>query len=207
MAFLKAYRNPQVSTPESDIGRLAGYRQSLADRCDDGVAIVDGNGTIQFANDALFSMHNYDRKDSLIGRNVGMFYQKKTADDVNRFIAQTKLLGWYIATVNQLRSDGSIFAAQIKMVALKDESGKLCGILLIMADMSRLAGIQKMIERTNKELEMLKDRLARIEGNTDRIIKPMVHSEETPKKEISTINQPLPICELKQLAEMAKRFR
>ena len=208
MAFLRAYRNQQVSTPESDVIRLAGYRQSLANRSSDAVVIIDANGTIQFVNDAALSMHNYDRKDALIGKNVSIFYSKKAADDTNRFIAQAKLLGWYIANVSHLRSDNSVFAVQIKMVSLKDESGKFSGIIMIIADMSRLAALQKMIEKSNIEIEAIKGRLALLENpDAPRVNRPPIIQQEIIRKELSNTNQLLPVNELKHLAEMAKKFR
>ena len=206
MAFFKAYRHQQDVSPTSDVGRLAGYRQSLADRCDDGIAIIDGDGVIQFVNETWASMHGNDKKDLLVGRHISSFYSRKVADEVNRFLAQTKLLGWYIATVNQIRSDGSSFAAQVKMVVLKDESAKPCGILLILSDMSRLGEMQKMIERTNVELEAIKERLNRFDGATavGILMKPANTGSERVAAQSAS---PLPVAELKQLSEMAKRLR
>jgi hypothetical protein len=153
-------------------------------------------------------MHGYKGRDELIGRNIKQFYAGRAMDDFNRFVAQTKLIGWYIATVEQARKDSSSFPGQLKMAVLKDDLAKPNAILLIVADLSRISQMQKMLQRTTEELETLKARLGRLEEMIARRNQPTGVIREA-DSESSRIQPSLsvPIAELKQLAEMAKRFR
>jgi len=206
MSFFGAFKLVQKFS-NAKVKQSSDYRQMLANRSEEGVAVIGLDRKLQFVNGAWASMHGYDNKDGLVGKNISRFYSNKAADDVNRFIAQTKLLGWYISGVEQRRSDGSTFAAQLKMAALKDETGKPNGILLILADMSGLAKMQKVVEQTSRELETLKDRLNRLEEAAARPKAKKAHNEAGDNSAHINSNLPLPIGELKQLSEMARRFK
>jgi hypothetical protein len=83
--------------------------------------------------------------------------------------------------------------------------GRLSGYHQNLADLSRLVQIQNMIQQYNRDVEILKGRLNRLEG----IIaagQPQ-HAENDTETEDTGLNPPLPIAELKQLAQMAKRLR
>jgi PAS domain S-box-containing protein len=208
MAFLDKLRLKEPFSKTTDAKRLAAYQQTLADRNEEGVAVIGLDGKLQFVNGAWASMHGYDNGDELLDKNIRQFYAGRAADDVNRFIAQTKLLGWYIATVEQLRKDGTCFPAQLKMAVLKDNSANPSAILLIVADTSRLSQLQKTIQRTTEELEQLKVRLGRLEETLAHRAQPSTVAYK-PDEQLAPAQStpPLPIAELKQLAEMAKRFR
>jgi PAS domain S-box-containing protein len=208
MVFLDKLRLKEPFSKTADVKQLADYRQSLADRSEEGVAVIGLDGKLQFVNGAWASMHGYDNREELLGGSIRRFYAGRVADDVNRFIAQTKLLGWYIATVEQLRKDGTCFPAQLKMAVLKDDSANPCAILLIVADTSRLSQMQKTIQRTTEEIEQLKVRLGRLEEALAHRNQPGVVAREPDNQpDAAQPPLPLPITELKQLAEMAKRFR
>jgi len=194
----------EIFSKTARIGRYVDYRQTLADRSEEGVAVIGTDGTLQFANGTWASMHGYKGRDEVVGRNIKQFYTGRAMDDFNRFVAQTKQIGWYIATVEQTHKDGSSFPAQLKMAVLKDDSAKPNAILLIVADLSRIAQMQKMIQQTTEELENLKTRLIRLEKSLARRNQPAIVACES---EDESRPVTLPIAELKQLAEMAKRFR
>jgi PAS domain S-box-containing protein len=198
----------QLFSKTARLGRFADYRQCLADRSEEGVAVIGIDGTLQFVNGAWASMHGYKDRDELIGRNIKQFYAGRAMDDFNRFVAQTKLIGWYIATVEQARKDSSSFPGQLKMAVLKDDLAKPNAILLIVADLSRISQMQKMLQRTTEELETLKARLGRLEEMIARRNQPTgVIREAGSESSRTPPSLSVPIAELKQLAEMAKRFR
>jgi len=207
MSFFGLFKQGQKVSEPVKTSPLSDYRQVLAERTEEGVAVIGLDRKLQFVNGAWASMHGFDNKDGLIGKNISRFYSNKAANDVNRFIAQTKMLGWYISGIEQRRGDGSTFAGQLKMAALKDETGKLNGMLLILADLSGLARMQKVVEQTSRELETLKDRLKKLEEDAAaRTTTKKVRREYGDSVPISA-NPPLPIGELKQLSEMARRFK
>jgi PAS domain S-box-containing protein len=190
------------------LSRIADYRQCLANRSEEGVAVIGIEGTLQFVNGAWASMHGYKDRADLVGKNIKQFYAGRAMDDFNRFVAQTKLIGWYIATAEQSRRDGTSFPAQLKMAVLKDDTAKPTAILLIAADLSRISQMHKIIERTTEELETLKARLGRLEEALARRNQSTgVIREADSESSCTPPSLSVPIAELKQLAEMAKRFR
>ena len=184
--------------------RLADYRKTLADYSEEGVAVIDIEGTIKFVNDVWPSMHGYTEKDELVGKNIKQFCHKKTVNDFDRLVAMTKLHGWYIDIFEQSRKDGTSFPARLKMAAIKNDSAESPSFLLVVMDLSQIRQMQKMVRQTTDELETLKARIKLLEekladhGQADSVV-----CENGGKSDI----RGLPVDELKQLADMAKRFR
>ena len=207
-AFFDKLGVKQLFSKTARLNRSVDYRQSLANRSEEGVAVIGIEGTLQFVNGAWASLHGYKDRADLIGMNINRFYTGRSMDDFNRFVAQTKLIGWYIATVEQTRRDGTSFPAQLKMAVLKDDTAKPTAILLIAADLSRINQMQKEIGRTTEGLETLKTRLGRLEEALARRNQPTgVICEADSESSRTPPSLSVPIAEIKQLAEMAKRFR
>jgi PAS domain S-box-containing protein len=207
-AFLEKLGLKQVLSKTHGNSKLADYQKYLADRSEDGIAVIGIEGTINFVNGACTKMLGYINRDELVGKNIKQFYAGKAADEFSRFISQTKRLNWYIGAIEQSRWNGASFPAQLKMVALKNDSGKLTGILLIMEDLSRISQTQKEIQRTACEMETLKTRLRQFEEKLAR--RNQLVAVVDKNDEESGEGQPalsVPIGEIRQLAEMAKRFR
>ncbi len=208
MSFLSVLGLKHTSTKSKTQKNSGDYRRNLAERCEEGIAVVLLDGTVEFVNGAWASMHGYDDQDELAGKNLKRFCTRKSANEVNRFIAQTKVLNWYVATVEQRRKNGSSFPSQLKMAALKDDSGKTYGIFLVATDISRFGEMQKGIQRMSHEVEVLKTRLGRLEealaqrGQLEKI-----GSESDVPAECIQSSQALPITELQQLARMANQFK
>ena len=198
----------QIFSKNARHKRCIDFRQSMADRCKEAVAVMSIDGQLQLVNDAWASLHDYSNKDDLVGRNIRQFYSGKALDNFFRFIAQTKLLGWYIASIEQSRRDGTSFPAQLKMAVLKDDSAKPNAILLIVSDLSHISRMKKIIQQNNNELENLKARISRLESALAKRNQQVAAVRETVTEQ--NPGQPglsVPITEMKQLAEMAKRLK
>jgi hypothetical protein len=77
-----------------------------------------------------------------------------------------------------------------------------------LADLFRLRQMEKIIQQTAEELEQLKARLDRLEEALAPRNQPgTVACPPDDQPDAAQPPLPLPITELKQLAEMAKRFR
>ncbi len=207
MSLLDKFRIEKLHSRLARIHCSIDYQQSLADRSEEAVAVIGLDGKMRFANQSWVTMHGYENKEELIGKHIKRFYDTKVMDNINRCIAQTRLLGWYITTLKQQRKDGTFFSGQMKMVAMKDDAAKPNAILMMLADVSRVGNIQEMIERTNKELEVMKVRVKRLEEGLCRCKGTIeCESEEQAHPHRSQRMQLLPIAELKHLAQMAKRL-
>jgi len=77
-----------------------------------------------------------------------------------------------------------------------------------LADLFRLKQMEKIIHLTVEELEQVKNRLSRLEKAMGLNIEPDVTlCEGVQRQGQKHSTPPLPIAEIKQLAEMAKHFR
>ena len=90
------------------------------------------------------------------------------------------------------------------MAAIKNDSAESPSFLLVVTDLSQIRQMQQMVRQTTDELETLKARIKLLEekladhGQADSVV-----YETGGNSDI----RGLPVDELKQLADMAKRFR
>jgi hypothetical protein len=86
-------------------------------------------------------------------------------------------------------------------------TGRLVGYHKNLAEHSRLVLIQNMIQQINRELESLKGRLNRLEGPNVLCMPQQLRVEDAKLGAAAQSPPPLPVDELKELAEMIRRFR
>ena len=85
---------------------------------------------------------------------------------------------------------------------------RLIGYHKGIVDLSRLVQIQNMVQQTNREVEALKRRLNQLEvAATAQRPERRAHGDGEDFDATEQPAAPLPTAELKQLAEMAKRFK
>ncbi len=95
-----------------------------------------------------------------------------------------------------------------KKVEQNTSPGQAAGYNPNLAELFRLRQMEKIIQLTVDELEQVKCRLSRLEEAVGLNVEPEIIAGEgahRPDKKHST--PAIPIAEMKQLAEMARRFR
>ena len=97
----------------------------------DGIAVVDSSGVIRFVNFSWAAMHGYNATDGLIGQHISAFHTKEQmAKDVHPFIEEVKRRGQLVGPIEYMRSDGTVFRSQTKMVTARDNGGKAIGLVV-----------------------------------------------------------------------------
>jgi hypothetical protein len=86
-------------------------------------------------------------------------------------------------------------------VAQSAHEGHPAGNNLNMTELYRLRQMDRILQQTVEELEEVKGRLSRLEKSLAG------HSELAEQSGLEPTAPPLPIADLKQLSEMAKRFK
>lgn len=79
-----------------------------------------------------------------------------------------------------------------------------------LADLFRIRQMDRLLRHTLEELDTVKARLTLLEkemANREPVSKNMEITKDFQQQEIEMAAPPLPIAEIKQLAEMAKKFR
>jgi hypothetical protein len=79
---------------------------------------------------------------------------------------------------------------------------------LNLADHLHVRQVERMLQQTLEELEQVKARLSRLEKSAARRNEPAgVAGDDIEQSNPEPLTPPLPIAEISQIAEMAKRFR
>ena len=105
----------------------------IAEQLNEGVALVDLNGIIHFANPAMVKMHGYLSGKDLISKKINALHTEDQMNtDVFPMIEAVKLKGQVKRNSEHLRSDGALFPTQTKMILLKNERDKAVGIIILL---------------------------------------------------------------------------
>ena len=147
-----------VLTVHKQIGQNLRLLTVIAEHSDQGIVVIDLDGCIQFVNDAWIEMHGFNSEDEFIGKQLSIFHsEEQMKSDVIPLIERTKHYGRIESTIEHIKSDGTVFPAQTKMILAKDESGNAYG-LVVFADSSQQSTIIKEATVENlKRIEQLSD--------------------------------------------------
>jgi hypothetical protein len=97
---------------------------------------------------------------------------------------------------------------QAKLASQSAHIGQPIGNRLNMADHLRIRQMERMLQQKLEELEQVKARLSRLEKSVAQRSEPVgVACDGAEQSSPEPLTPPLPIAEIKQIAEMAKRFK
>jgi len=166
---------------------LATYKQvehalrhldAIAEHTNEGVAVLDPAGVVQFVNPAWAMMHGYQTTNELVGRPIGVFLsesarsgtppldgaggeQKKS--DATAFIEQARQRGQKIVLVEHLKSDGTSFLAQMKMAVVKDEAGGVTGFVVFATDVTQRRRLEEILRGNARRAVQFAERIAQLQ--------------------------------------------
>ncbi|MHC5116104.1 MAG: PAS domain S-box protein [Planctomycetota bacterium] len=124
----------------------------IAEQLNEGVALVDLNGIIHFANPAMVKMHGYLSGKDLISKKINALHtedQMKTV--IFPMIEAVKRKGQVQRNSEHLRSDGALFPTQTKMILLKNETDKTVGIIIFVIDITQYIQRENLLARQISE--------------------------------------------------------
>lgn len=111
-------------------------RATALDTAREGICILDGNGRVEYANDAYLDLYGYERE-ALLGESWQSLHPDDEVD-----VVETRVLdevddegGWTGESVG-LRADGSTFPEWKSIAPLADD-----GLVIVVADSRRLADV------------------------------------------------------------------
>ena len=97
----------------------------VIEQVEEGIAIADLNGTLEFVNHAWALMHGYQSEADLVGRSLAIFHSsEQIAADVKKFNKAVMEKGFHVGEVGHLRQDGTIFPTWMSVTLIKNEAGK-----------------------------------------------------------------------------------
>jgi PAS domain S-box-containing protein len=135
----------------------------IAEQVNDGIVVVDSDGCLRFVNEAWVVMHGYKTKDELIGRQISLFYAKEQMNtDMIALLEEAKRCGQSEGTVEHIKSDGTVFPVQTKIVLVRDKAGKATGLIVFAADISQRTELQETTVENLKRAKHLSEQIIRL---------------------------------------------
>jgi len=138
----------------------------ITQQVDQGIAIVDLNGTICFVNVPWARMHGYKTSNELLGKQISTFHaQEQVKADLDPLIEETKRRGRSTCAVKHVRADGATFPTQMKMIVLKDEKSKAIGFIVITTDITESKRLEETAAEATKQGKELKEQIEQFQYN------------------------------------------
>jgi len=136
----------------------------ITEQACEGIVVVDLKGVVHFVNTAWARMHGYKSSSKLVGKQISMFHTKEQMKTrVIPFIEQTKRKGRSMGQVGHVRRDGTTFTTQMKMTVVKDEKGKVSGLMVFVTDMTEASRLEETLSETTKQGEGLKEQIEQLQ--------------------------------------------
>jgi PAS domain S-box-containing protein len=153
-----------IITAHKHVEQALQYLTVIAEHSRQGVVVVDLNRTIRFTNVAWATMHGYEDRQQLIGKQIDLFHTKEQMEtDVIPFIEEVKQRGRLSGPVGHVRRNGEPFTAEMSMVIFRDQMGRMLGLIGFAEDVTEL-------QRTKDELRQYRNHLAELlERQTSRL--------------------------------------
>jgi PAS domain S-box-containing protein len=152
-----------VFTAHKQIEQTLRYLSMIAEQANEGIVVVDLDGSLRFVNEAWAGMHGYKTKDELIGKQLSLFHTKEQMKtDVTPLLEETKRCGQLEGTVEHVKNDGTVFPAQTKMILVVDEAGEAIGLIVFAADVDQHTKLQETTVENLKRVKHLNERITRL---------------------------------------------
>ena len=148
---------------EQTLRYLSMFADMVADKTNEGIVMADLDGSLLFVNEAWCGMHGYKSKDELIGKQLSLFHTKEQMKtDVIPLLEKTKQCGQIEDTVEHIKSNGTVFATQTKMILVEDGAGKAAGFIIFAANIGQSPKLKDTTVDNLKQIKHLSVRIAQL---------------------------------------------
>jgi PAS domain S-box-containing protein len=141
----------------------------ITEQAGEGIAVLDLNGTIQFVNATWTKMHGYNTRHELVGKQISVFHTKEQMErDVIPFIEEVKRRGQLTGPIEHMRSDGTPFLTEMKMIVVRDESGQSIGLIGFVTDITERKRAEERLKQQTTELTATNEKLQQQVGECEQ---------------------------------------
>ncbi|HUV66118.1 MAG TPA: PAS domain-containing protein [Sedimentisphaerales bacterium] len=173
---------------------------AIAEQATEGIAVVDLDGNLQFANMAWTQMHGYSTTDGLAGRHIRVFHtEEQMKTEVIPFLEETERRGQLKGMLEHVRKDGTPFPACVKAVVVRDEAGKATGLVIFATDITQHRQLEDKLRENAERAENLSEQMNQLQnlfGECQRALQSL--QKQTAGLEAGHAKLPRRIAELDQ---------
>ncbi len=120
----------------------------VVEQVEEGIAIADLDGILEFVNHAWVLMHGYQSDTELVGRSLVIFHSREQIiTEVEKFNDAVQKKGFHAGEVGHMRKDGTIFPTWMSVTLIKNEDGEPYAFAAL---------VQNITERKEAEDELLR---------------------------------------------------
>lgn len=148
---------------EQTLRHLSIVADMAAEKANEGIVVADLDGNLLFVNQAWCGMHGYKSKNELIGKRLSLFHTKEQMKtDVIPLLEKTKRCGQIEDTIEHIKSNGTLFATQTKMILVEDGAGKATGFIVFAANVDQSPKLKDTTDENLKQIKQLSKRVAQL---------------------------------------------
>jgi len=154
------------------INLIAGYKRfeqllrhlaTAAEQTDEGIVVIDLEGTLRFVNTAWARIHGYSTSKELLGGHISKFYTKEQIKNyLIPSIKAAKSRGRYNTLAEHKRMDGTTFRTNTKMAPVNDDAHITIGFIMLVTDINRNIKLEKTLKKTTTQAEQLKKHIEQL---------------------------------------------
>lgn len=127
---------------------------TIAEQATEGIAAIDLDGILCFANISWAQMHGYESVNEAVGKHISEFHSaEQMRADVLPFMEETKHRGLLSGPIEHIRRDGATFSTHTKMTAVKNEDGQTIGFLTFAVDVTVSRQQAEQLNVVKKQLQ------------------------------------------------------
>jgi len=142
---------------------LSMIAEMAAEKANEGIAVADSDGNLLFLNEAWCRMHGYKSKDELIGKPLSLFHTKeRMKTNVIPLLEKTQGCGQVEDTIEHVKSNGTVFVTQTKMISVEDEAGKAAGFIISAANIDQSPKLKETTVENLKQIKHLSKRISQL---------------------------------------------
>jgi PAS domain S-box-containing protein len=139
------------------------YLAIIAEKANEGIAVIDFDGGIRFVNEAWIEMNGYKTADQLIGKQFGLIHTKEQMNtDLTALVERAKHHGRSEGIVERVKSDGTVFTTYTKMILVKDDSDKATGLIIFDTDIGQRIKLQEIMAENLKQIDAFSQCITRL---------------------------------------------
>jgi len=194
-----------IFTAYKQIEQVLRCLTTIADQANEGIAVVDlVDSSIWFVNEAWAWMHGYKTNDELVDKQLNIFHTEEQMESgVIPLFEEAKRCGQIEGTVEHIKSDGTVFPVQTKIILVEDEASN-ANAFIVFADSiqqstilqeatvenlervknlsERMTQFQKLLGECLEAGESLAKQTGELQANNETLLEQISESDQAPQR-------------------------